>query len=275
MKISFIGGGNMAGAMIGGLLGKGYPAADLAAVEIHAQPRERLAARFGVPVYERAGPGALACDVLVLAVKPQDMRKALEPLRAQLDAQLVVSIAAGLRIADVTRWLGGHAQVVRAMPNTPALIGAGIAGLYAPPAVDAEGRARAEAVLAAVGATLWVKDEALLDPVTALSGSGPAYVFYFIEALEAAGVALGLSAQDARKLAIHTVFGAAKLAASSDDPPATLRERVTSKGGTTEAALEVFASEAVAESIGKALQAASRRGIELGAQLGRDPVGED
>ena len=141
--------------------------------------------------------------------------------------------------------------------------------------VGARRGARAEAVLAAVGATVWVEDEALLDPVTALSGSGPAYVFYFIEALEQAGVALGLAAADARKLAIQTVLGAARLAASSDDPPAVLRERVTSKGGTTEAALKVFAAEAVAARIGKAIEAASRRGTELGAQLGSDPGGKD
>jgi pyrroline-5-carboxylate reductase len=275
VKITFIGGGNMAAAMIGGLLEKGYAAREFAAVEISAQARERLAARYAVRVYDRAGPEALACDVLVLAVKPQDMRRALEPLRGRLAQQLVVSIAAGLRLGDISRWLGGHAALVRAMPNTPALIGAGIAGLYAAPEVGAEGRARAEAVLAAVGATVWVEDEALLDPVTALSGSGPAYVFYFIEALEQAGVALGLAAADARKLAIQTVLGAARLAASSDDPPAVLRERVTSKGGTTEAALKVFAAEAVAARIGKAIEAASRRGTELGAQLGSDPGGKD
>ena len=270
MKITFLGGGNMAGAMIGGLLEKGHPAADLAAVEVVPAARERLAARFGVRAYERAGPEALACDVLVLAVKPQDMRKALEPLRGLLERQLVVSIAAGLRLGDLSRWLGGRVSLVRAMPNTPALIGAGIAGLYAPPGVDAEARARAEAVLAAVGATVWVDDETLLDAVTALSGSGPAYVFYFIESLEQAGIALGLADADARKLAIQTVLGAAKLAASSDDPPATLRERVTSKGGTTEAALKVFAAEALAERIGRGLKAASRRGNELGAELGKD-----
>lgn len=273
MKVTFLGGGNMAGAMIGGLLAKGHAARDLAAVEISGEARERLAVRFGVPVYESAGPEALACDLLVLAVKPQDMRAALEPLRGRLGRQLVVSIAAGLRLGDISRWLGGHARLVRAMPNTPALIGAGIAGLYAPPSVDAEGCAHAEAVLGAVGATVWVKDEALLDPVTALSGSGPAYVFYFIEALEQAGIALGLAAADARKLAIQTVLGAAKLAASSDDPPAALRERVTSKGGTTEAALKVFAAEALAERIGRAVMAASSRGTELGAKFGRDRGG--
>ena len=270
MKITFLGGGNMAGAMIGGLLDKGGAATDLAVVELLPAARERLAERFGVRVHAQAGPEALACDALVLAVKPQDMRKALEPLRGRLSRHLVISIAAGLRLADISRWLGGHGRLVRAMPNTPALICAGITGLYAPPMVDAEARARTEAVLAAIGTTVWVEDEALLDPVTALSGSGPAYVFYFIEALEQAGISLGLAAADARKLAIQTVLGAAKLAAAGDDPPATLRERVTSKGGTTEAALKVFAAEAIAERIGRALKAASSRSSELGEQLGRD-----
>ena len=270
MRITFIGGGNMAAAMIGGLLQKGFAASDLSVVEIVPAARERFAARFGVRMLDRIGTQALACDSLVLAVKPQDMRKALEPLGGALGGQLVISIAAGIRLGDISRWLGGYTRLVRAMPNTPALIGAGIAGLYALPAVSAEERARAEAVLAAVGTTLWLSDEALLDAVTAISGSGPAYVFYFIEALEQAGIALGLCGADARNLAIHTLLGAAKLAASSDDPPAVLRERVTSKGGTTEAALRVFAAEAVAERIGRAVHAASSRGAELGALLGKD-----
>lgn len=270
MRITFIGGGNMAAAMIGGLLQKGHGAADLSVVEILPGARDRLVQRFGVRVLDRIGADALACDSMVLAMKPQDMRKALEPLGALLGEQLVISIAAGIRLADVSRWLGGYARLVRAMPNTPALIGAGIAGLYALPSVSAEERARAEAVLGAVGETLWLAEEALLDAVTAVSGSGPAYVFYFIEALEQAGVALGVPAVDARKLAIHTLLGAAKLAASSDDPPAVLRERVTSKGGTTEAALRVFAEEALAERIGRAVHAANSRGAELGRLLGKD-----
>lgn len=270
MRITFVGGGNMAAAMIGGLLQKGHAASDLSVVEIVPAARARLAERFGVRVLDRIGTEALDCDAMVLAVKPQDMRKALEPLGALLGGQLVISIAAGIRLSDASRWLGGYARLVRAMPNTPALIGAGIAGLYALPTVSAEERARAEAVLGAVGATVWLDDEALLDPVTALSGSGPAYVFYFIEALEQAGIALGLHAEVARKLAIHTLLGAAKLAASSDDPPAVLRERVTSKGGTTEAALRVFAAEGVAERIGRAVHAASSRGAELGKLLGKD-----
>ena len=213
---------------------------------------------------------ALACDVLVLAVKPQQLRAAVAPFAGRLGAQVVVSIAAGLRLADIGRWLGGYRTLVRAMPNTPALIGAGVTGLYADASVSAEGRAAAEQVLAAVGSTVWVPDEAQIDAVTAVSGSGPAYVFHFIECLEAAGTALGFDAATARKLALDTVLGAAKLAAGSDEPPSVLRERVTSKGGTTEAALKSFAADGLPAIIARAVAAAAARGRELGEQLGRD-----
>jgi pyrroline-5-carboxylate reductase len=182
----------------------------------------------------------------------------------------VISIAAGLTLDAISRWLGGHRKLVRCMPNTPALIGAGIAALYAPPEVGPAERARAEGILAAVGATVWVQEERLLDPVTALSGSGPAYVFWFIEQLAASGIALGLGAETARKLALETVLGAAQLAARSAEPASVLRERVTSKGGTTEAALRVFDEERLAERLRRALEAASRRGAELGDILGKD-----
>jgi pyrroline-5-carboxylate reductase len=198
------------------------------------------------------------------------MRAALAPLAGVVRGKLALSIAAGLRLADISRWLGGHARLVRAMPNTPALIGAGIAGLYASPEVNAEERACAEQILGAVGETVWVEEEGLLDPVTALSGSGPAYVFWFIEQLAASGEALGLAPEAARKLALATVAGAGRLAAQSGEPPALLRERVTSKGGTTEAALRVFEEERMAERLRRALEAASRRGTELGQQLGKD-----
>ncbi|MBK8062814.1 MAG: pyrroline-5-carboxylate reductase [Betaproteobacteria bacterium] len=270
MKIAFLGGGNMARALIGGLLAKGYAAADLSVIEPVPAARDALAASHGVHVSAAPDAATFAADTLVLAVKPQDMRAALAPLAGRLSTQLVVSIAAGIRLADLSRWLGGHARLVRVMPNTPALIGQGVAGLYAPAAVGAEERARAERILGAVGATVWVEDEALIDPVTAVSGSGPAYVFYFIEAMEKAGVELGLAPQAARTLAIQTFVGAARLAAESADPPAVLRERVTSKGGTTEAALKVFAEEDLGERVQRALDAASRRGAELGDLLGKD-----
>lgn len=270
MKIAFLGGGNMAGALIGGLLAKGYAADAFSVVEVIPEARERLVARFKVHVSAAPDEATFAADTLVLAVKPQDMRSAVAPLSGRLQGQLVISIAAGIRLEDLSRWLGGYARLVRVMPNTPALVGAGIAGLYAQPEVSPEERTRAEAVLAAVGKTVWVGDEALIDPVTAVSGSGPAYVFYFIEALERSGVELGLAPEAARTLAIQTFVGAARLAAESTEPPSVLRERVTSKGGTTEAALKVFAAEDIAGRIGRALKAASDRGAELGRLLGKD-----
>jgi pyrroline-5-carboxylate reductase len=206
----------------------------------------------------------------VLAVKPQQMREAVAPLKAHLDQQLIVSIAAGIRLTDLSRWLGGHARLVRCMPNTPALIGAGITALYAGSSVDSVGRAAAERVLAAVGRAVWVEDEALIDPVTAISGSGPAYVFYFLEAMQEAGRELGLPEATTRELALETFIGAARLAAQSPETFATLRERVTSKGGTTAAALQVMNQNDMKASFIKALKAASNRGRELGEEMGKD-----
>jgi pyrroline-5-carboxylate reductase len=260
----------MASALIGGLAARGFDAAALSVIELLPAARERLAAQYKVHTSAAPDAATRAADTVVLAVKPQDMCAALVALAPLAAGKLFLSIAAGLRLADLSRWLGGHRKLVRAMPNMPALIGAGIAALYALPEVSAAERGRAEQILGAVGETLWVKDEALLDPVTALSGSGPAYVFWFIEQLAASGEALGLEPETARKLALATVAGAAKLAAQSADPPAVLRERVTSKGGTTEAALKVLAEEHMAERLRRALEAASRRGAELGEILGKD-----
>jgi pyrroline-5-carboxylate reductase len=270
MKIAFLGGGNMAGALIGGLLAKGFPADSLSAVEIAGAARESMAERYKVHVSESADAHTFAADTIVLAVKPQDMRKAVAALSGRLQAHLVISIAAGIRLEDLSRWLGGYSKLVRVMPNTPALIGAGIAGLYAGSEVGKEERSRAESILGAVGKTVWVAQESLIDPVTAVSGSGPAYVFYFIESLEKAGIALGLEPEAARTLAIETFVGAARLAAESVETPGMLRERVTSKGGTTEAALKVFGEEDLAGRIARALKAASDRGAELGHLLGKD-----
>lgn len=270
MKITFLGGGNMAAALIGGLVKQGFEASGVQVVELTAEGRERLSRGLGVRAVEAFDEAALACDVLVLAVKPQQLKAAVAPIAGRLTGQVVVSIAAGLRLSDIGRWLGGYAKLVRAMPNTPALIGAGITGLFADASVDADGRAAAERVLAAVGSTVWVSEETLIDGVTAVSGSGPAYVFHFIECLQSAGEALGFDAETARKLAIDTVLGAAKLAATSDEAPAVLRERVTSKGGTTEAALKSFAADGFPAIVERAVKAAEARGRELGDQLGRD-----
>ena len=270
MQIAFLGGGNMASALIGGLLGRGYSGGQITVLEFLAEKRAALVERYAVRAIATADAPALAADTLVLAVKPQDLRAALAPIAPPRAEQLVISIAAGARIADISRWLGGHQRLVRAMPNMPALIGCGASALYAPRGVGVEERSRAEAILAAVGAVVWVDDERLLDAVTALSGSGPAYVFWFIEQLAASGEAMGLPPGVAARLALETVLGAARLAAQSAHSPSTLRAQVTSKAGTTEAALRVFDEERLAERLRRALEAANRRGAELGEQLGKD-----
>jgi pyrroline-5-carboxylate reductase len=270
MNIAFLGGGNMAAALIGGLVAKGTDARSISVMELSPAARERLAARYPVRISTAPDAAVQAADTLVLAVKPQDMKAALASISSVIDNKLVVSIAAGLRIETLSRWLDGHGRIVRCMPNTPALIGAGIAGLYAPPAVTTQDRGKAEAILRAVGEVVWVDDEALLDPVTAVSASGPAYVFWFIEQLAASAQKLGLPKDVALKLALQTVLGSAKLAAQSAETPGVLRHQVTSKGGTTEAALKVFEEEKMAERLLRALQAASHRGGELGDELGKD-----
>ncbi|MBP8868006.1 MAG: pyrroline-5-carboxylate reductase, partial [Propionivibrio sp.] len=268
MNITFLGGGNMASALIGGLLNQGFPAGQLTVIEISAEGRARLEEKFAVRCYDAAQADALACDVLLLAVKPQQMRAACAPLLGHLDQQLLISIAAGLRLADLSRWLGGYGKLIRVMPNTPALIGAGVTGLFALPGVSEDEKRQAEQVMQAVGSTVWVDDESRMDAVTAISGSGPAYVFLFIEALQQAAGELGFTPQAARQLALDTVLGSARLAAQSADPASVLRERVTSKGGTTEAALRVMDERALKDIVTAAAAAACARSTELGDLLG-------
>ena len=270
MKVAFIGGGNMASAIIGGLVGRGFKRSDLLVVELDANARTRLLSAYGVKAIEGPGEALAEADVIVMAVKPQQMRVAALALRPRLQRELVITIAAGIRTVDLSRWLGGYVTVVRCMPNTPALIGAGITGMYANAGVDADQRALAESILGAVGATIWVPEESLLDPVTAISGSGPAYVFYFIEALQQAAQEMGFSAADARKLTVETFVGTARLAAQSPEDVTALRERVTSKGGTTESALASMDADRVKALIVRALHAARQRAHELGEQLGAD-----
>ena len=270
MRVAFLGGGNMASALIGGLVARGVKPREISVIEPLAAARRRLAARFKVRASAAPDARTGAAEALVLAVKPQDLRAAVAPLASRVAGLLVVSVAAGIRIGDLSRWLGGHRRIVRCMPNTPALIGAGITGLYAPAGVKRADRRRAERILGAVGETVWVASESLLDPVTAVSASGPAYVFWFIEQLAAAGESLGLAPEVARKLALHTALGASRLAAQSKEPPAVLRERVTSRGGTTAAALAVFEEAGLAAQFRRAVEAASRRAAEMGEQLGRD-----
>ncbi|WP_027457292.1 pyrroline-5-carboxylate reductase [Dechloromonas agitata] len=268
MKIVFLGGGNMANALIGGMVKQGFTASDIDVIDLGAEARAKLSASYGVTCHASAVTAPTAPDILVLAVKPQQMKEAVAPLVGKLGNALVISIAAGLDMAALSRWLGGHRTIVRCMPNTPALIGAGITGLCALPEVTAEQRAAADRVLKAVGTTVWIDDEAKIDGVTALSGSGPAYVFLFIEALQQAAAELGFTPEQGRQLAIETVQGAAALAAQSSEPASILRERVTSKGGTTEAALKVMAERGVKEGIVAGCKAAEARGQELGKLLG-------
>ncbi len=268
MKITFLGGGNMANALIGGMFKQGMAPTDITVIEPNAEARARLQQTYAVNCLEAAEMLTSAGDLLVLAVKPQQMKEAVAPLAGKLGNAVVVSIAAGLDLATLARFLGGHRRIVRCMPNTPALIGAGITGLCALPEVSVAERAAAERVLSAVGSTLWIDDERQMDGVTALSGSGPAYVFLFIEAMQQAAADLGFTPEQGRQLAIETVQGAAALAAQSTEPAATLRERVTSKGGTTEAALQMMADKGVKGGIIAGIKAAEARGRELGKLLG-------
>ena len=275
MAITFIGGGNMATALIGGMLARGAATADFRVVEPSAEARARLAVRHpGIALFAECTRDAVAgADPVVLAVKPQQMREAarvLAPHLAGAPAPVVVSIAAGIRVVDLARWLGGRGRLVRAMPNTPALVGKGISGVFAAPDVDAAGRALASKVLDAAGEQVWVDDEGMLDAVTGVSGSGPAYVFYFLEALEEAARDLGFAPADARRLAYATFSGAVALAQASPDDPAVLRAQVTSKGGTTERALSSMEAGAVKAKIVAAVKAASLRAAELGDAYGRD-----
>jgi pyrroline-5-carboxylate reductase len=273
MTIAFVGGGNMASALIGGMIARGRPAADFAVVEPFAATREALAGRYpGVRVHAEGAREAFAgATLVVLAVKPQQMRAACTVLAPFVHAvPAVLSIAAGTRSADIARWLGGYARIVRAMPNTPALVGAGISGAFAGEDVDTAGRASAAAVLEAAGDVLWVKREAMLDAVTGVSGSGPAYVFYCLEALERAALELGFAEADARQLAYATFAGAVKLAQASPADPATLRAQVTSKGGTTERGIATLEAGAVAQAIVDAAKAAAARARELGEEAGKD-----
>ena len=276
MKITFIGGGNMASALIGGLAGHLTAGANLHVVDPNAEQLARLAAGFGVSTAPQIDAASVASDVIVLAVKPQQMREVAAALQVQLaqsaaggGAQpLLLSIAAGIRGADLSRWMNGYGAIVRTMPNMPALIGQGITGMVALSGVSPAQRDAADAIMKAVGATVWLDDEALIDPVTAVSGSGPAYVFYFIEAMQQAAQELGLSAEQGQALALATFTGAAQLAAQSPETVSVLRERVTSKGGTTYAALTSMEQSGVKQAIIEAIKAAARRGHEMGEELG-------
>jgi pyrroline-5-carboxylate reductase len=258
----------MATAILGGLLRQGLPADQLEVVEPWADARERLLREHGVRAQSEAGPALARAGLVVWAVKPQAFRDAARPVAPHTEAALHLSVAAGIRSETIAGWLGSQ-RVVRSMPNTPALVGRGMTALFARDGVTDDDRGLVEQVLAPTGATLWVDQEQQLDAVTALSGSGPAYVFYFLEAMRQAGAEMGLPPRQALQLAIGTFAGAAELARASDDPPEVLRERVTSKGGTTYAALTSLEGDDVKALFVKALHAAERRARELGDEFGR------
>ncbi len=265
--IAFIGGGNMASAIIGGLIKSGRAAGSIVVVDPGAAQRESLQAAFGVRTLAAADAALASAAMVVWAVKPQFFQEAARPCAAFVGAALHLSVMAGIRSESIARATGAQ-RIVRTMPNTPALVGQGMTGLFASDAVGAADRAQVEAVLAPTGALLWVEREADLDAVTALSGSGPAYVFYVVEAMMEAAVRMGLTADQGRALALGTFAGATALAQASPDSPAVLRERVTSKGGTTYAALTSLDASGVKAAFVAAITAAQQRARELGDEFG-------
>ena len=267
--IAFIGGGNMASAIIGGLIQQGAPAGSFEVVEPFEEARQKLAQNFGITAQATAGEAIARCGVVVWAVKPQTFADAARPVRPHAAGALHLSVAAGISSDSIARWLGTE-RIVRSMPNTPALVGKGMTGLFARAGADnSADRALVTQLLAPTGELIWVDAESALDAVTALSGSGPAYVFYFIEAMTEAGVEMGLTADQAQRLAIGTFTGASALAHSATEPPSVLRERVTSKGGTTYAALSALQAADVKGQFKTAIRAAQARAAELGQEFGK------
>lgn len=267
-QIAFIGGGNMASAIIGGLIGNGLPASHITVVEPFEAARDALKAKFGIDALPAASADLGRADLVVWAVKPQTFKDAAAAAAPHTANALHLSVAAGITTDSIATWLGNR-RIVRAMPNTPALVGKGMTGLFARADVNAEGQALIERVIGTTGQFVWVDAEAKLDAVTALSGSGPAYVFLFLEAMTQAGVDMGLTAEQAYQLAVTTFQGASELAARSDEPAATLRERVTSKGGTTYAAITHMQQAQLPEHFIAALRKAETRAQELAVEFGR------
>jgi pyrroline-5-carboxylate reductase len=269
-QIGFIGGGNMASSLIGGLVSNGYPADKITVADLDAEKLTYLSKTFGINNTQNSGELAANVDILVLAVKPQHMQPVAEGagLAIKDKKPVVVSIAAGIRVDALDRWLGGNFPIVRCMPNTPALVKTGATGLYASAQVDNSQKDQVESLLRAVGVTVWVENENELDAVTALSGSGPAYFFMMMEALEAAGIEAGLSQKTAQLLTQETALGAAKMALESSESAGVLRQRVTSPGGTTERAIGVMEEQGLGDILQAAVLAAKERSIELSDELG-------
>lgn len=270
--LAFIGGGNMARSLIGGLLNNGYDGKAIHVADPSTETLQSLSAHYPVQTFTDNTAAIADADVVILAVKPQQLQQVCRELAQHWQQdKLLISIAAGIRLKDIGRWLGNeNAAIVRAMPNTPSLVQAGATALCANPHVKEQQHELAESILRAVGLALWVKDEAQMDAVTALSGSGPAYFFLVIEAMQSAGMQLGLPENTAKLLALETAFGAAKMALESDESACVLRQRVTSPGGTTERALQEFDNGDLRGLFAKALGAAARRADELAKQLGQD-----
>ncbi|MBN2646398.1 MAG: pyrroline-5-carboxylate reductase [Thiotrichales bacterium] len=271
-KICFIGAGNMAKSLIGGLLASGYAPENLLATDPNLEQRNALTAQFAIATYADNNEALMHADIVVLAVKPQILRQVCAHIQSQVQAvsPLVISVAAGVRTADIQRWLGGQLPIVRTMPNTPALIQTGATGLYANEQVSIEQKSQAEHIMRATGLTLWVEQETHIDAVTALSGSGPAYFFLFMEAMENAAQTLGLDAKSAHLLTMQTALGAAKMVMESHQDCATLRAKVTSPGGTTEQAIAHFEQQDLRATVAGAMQAAFQRAQTLADQLGEE-----
>jgi pyrroline-5-carboxylate reductase len=265
--IAFVGGGNMASAIIGGLIRDGLSASQIEVVEPAPQARAQLQSQFGISAQEHATAALARATLVVWAVKPQSFKEAASQVRPHAPGALHLSVAAGIRSGSIAQWLGSE-RIVRSMPNTPALIGQGVTALYARPGVSADDKRRVERVIATTGESLWVDEESQLDAVTALSGSGPAYVFFFLEAMTQAGIEMGLAREQAYTLSLATFAGASALARASDDPPEVLRQRVTSKGGTTHAAISAMEQDQLQALFIKALHAARQRARELGDEFG-------
>jgi pyrroline-5-carboxylate reductase len=266
-KIAFIGGGNMASAMIGGLIKQGMPASSILVVDPFEPTRAKLLQDFGIQAIASPSTVLTAAGLIIWAVKPQIFKEAAQQTGIFAPTALHFSVAAGIRSDSIASWLNTE-NIIRSMPNTPALIGKGMTALYARPSVTSTGKAWVESVVASMGEYLWVLEESQLDAVTAISGSGPAYVFYFLEAMTEAAVSMGLSAKQGRQLAIATFSGASELAHRSDEPLELLRQRVTSKGGTTYAALTSMESSNIKKLFVQAMQAANKRAKELGDEFG-------
>lgn len=273
--IAFIGGGNMAYSLIGGLVAGNCPGSNIHVSDPNLETLEAMQQQFGISPFPSDNPGAITeVDAIVLAVKPQILasvtKEVGETIRNSNQKPLLISIAAGVRATDIERWLGGSQAIVRTMPNTPALLQSGATGLYANPNVSDPQKSLAESILRAVGTTVWLENEAQLDAVTALSGSGPAYFFLFMEAMESAAQELGLPQETARMLTLQTAFGAAKMALERPENSAELRRKVTSPNGTTEAAIHTFQQQQLESIVAQAMQAAHDRSIALADELGTE-----